>query len=171
MADKPKPRPRTGGAPVGRRAMLGMLSAGAAGLAAAPYLQRGWEGLLAAASEVDATGLAGLLPDPGGFRYYSVVGSVPHKDRTDYELRIGGLVERPRTYTLDQLRALPQTRVVHDVQCTLGGEHGIEGWEYYCGARGHHERSAKYLTWDSVDKMASSDVFRAVPLIGPRPVL
>lgn len=53
----------------------------------------------------------------------------------------------------------------------LGGEHGIEGWEYYCGARGHHERSAKFLTWDSVDKMASSDVFRSVPLIGPRPVL
>jgi hypothetical protein len=53
----------------------------------------------------------------------------------------------------------------------LGGEHGIEGWEYYCGPRGCHERSAKFLTWDSVDKMASSDVFRAVPLIGPRPML
>ncbi|MFJ7495130.1 alpha/beta hydrolase [Streptomyces sp. NPDC097727] len=53
----------------------------------------------------------------------------------------------------------------------LGGEHGIEGWEYYCGARGYHERSAKFLTWESIDKMASSDVFRAVPLIGPRPVL
>jgi len=53
----------------------------------------------------------------------------------------------------------------------LGGQHGIEGWEYYCGARGHHERSAKFLTWDSVDKMAASDVFHAVPLIGPRPML
>lgn len=53
----------------------------------------------------------------------------------------------------------------------LGGEHGFEGWEYYCGPRGHHERSAKYLAWDSVDKMASSDVFRALPLIGPRPML
>jgi fermentation-respiration switch protein FrsA (DUF1100 family) len=53
----------------------------------------------------------------------------------------------------------------------LGGRHGIEGWEYYCGARGHHERSAKFLAWESVDKMASSDVFHAVPLIGPRPML
>ncbi|MFC8516264.1 alpha/beta hydrolase [Streptomyces sp. NPDC057257] len=53
----------------------------------------------------------------------------------------------------------------------LGGEHGVEGWEYYCGPRGHHERSAKFLTWESVDKMASSDVFHAVPLIGPRPIL
>lgn len=108
------------GAPVGRRAMLGMLAAGAAGLAAAPTLQRGWENVLGAASQVDATGLTGLLPNPGGFRYYSVVGSVPHKDATNYELRIGGLVDRPATYTLTDLRALPQTRVVHDVLCTDG---------------------------------------------------
>jgi DMSO/TMAO reductase YedYZ molybdopterin-dependent catalytic subunit len=100
--------------------MLGMLGAGAAGLAAAPYLQRGWEGFLAKASEVDATGLTGLLPNPGGFRYYSVVGSVPHKDATNYELRVDGLVDRPKTYTLDELRAMPQTRVVHDVLCTDG---------------------------------------------------
>jgi DMSO/TMAO reductase YedYZ molybdopterin-dependent catalytic subunit len=100
--------------------MLGMLAAGAAGLAAAPYLQRGWEGFLGAASQVDATGLTGLLPNPGGFRYYSVVGSVPHKDETNYELRIDGLVDRPKTYTLADLRALPQTRVVHDVLCTDG---------------------------------------------------
>ncbi|HET6711432.1 alpha/beta hydrolase [Amycolatopsis sp.] len=53
----------------------------------------------------------------------------------------------------------------------LGGRHGIEGWEYYCGPRGHHERSAKFLAWESVDRMASSDVFHAVPLIGPRPIL
>ncbi|WLW57287.1 molybdopterin-dependent oxidoreductase [Streptomyces sp. YU58] len=115
-----EPKPRTGGAPVGRRAMLGMLGAGAAALAAAPYLQRGWEGFLAKASEVDGTGLTGLLPNPGGFRYYSVVGSVPHKDETTYALRVDGLVERPKTYTLAELRAMPQTRIVHDVLCTDG---------------------------------------------------
>jgi fermentation-respiration switch protein FrsA (DUF1100 family) len=53
----------------------------------------------------------------------------------------------------------------------LGGEHGAEGWEYYCGTRGFHERSAKTLAWESIDKMASYDVFHAVPLIGPRPIL
>ncbi|EFC79294.1 alpha/beta hydrolase [Parafrankia sp. EUN1f] len=53
----------------------------------------------------------------------------------------------------------------------LGGQHGIEGWEYYCGSRGYHERSAKFLAWESIDRMASSDVFHAVPLIGPRPIL
>ncbi|MER6062348.1 molybdopterin-dependent oxidoreductase [Streptomyces sp. NPDC001792] len=118
MAEKPKRTPA--GAPVGRRAMLGMLGVGAAGLAAAPYLQRGWESFLGAASQVDATGITGLLPNPGGFRYYSVVGSVPRKNESNYQLSIGGLVERPRTYTLPELRAMPQTRVVGDVVCTDG---------------------------------------------------
>ena len=108
------------GAPVARRTLLGMLGVGAAGLLAAPYLQSGWESVLAKASENDPTGLTGLLPNPGGFRYYNIVGSVPRKDETNYELKIDGLVDRPRTYTLADLRALPQTRVVHDVQCTDG---------------------------------------------------
>lgn len=119
MAGKPKPDPESG-APVGRRALLGMLGAGAAGLAAAPYLQRGWENFLGAASQADATGLTGLLPNPGGFRYYSVVGSVPHKDETNYALKVRGLVDRPKTYTLADLRAMVQARVVADVLCTDG---------------------------------------------------
>ncbi|MEV0850693.1 molybdopterin-dependent oxidoreductase [Streptomyces sp. NPDC049954] len=108
------------GAPIGRRAMLSVLAAGAAGLAGAPYLQRGWEKFLGAASQADPTGVTGLLPNPGGFRYYSVVGSVPRKDDTTYALKISGLVDRPGTYSLPELRQLPQTRVVHDVLCTDG---------------------------------------------------
>lgn len=38
---------------------------------------------IAAASQADATDLTGLLPDQGGFRYYSAVGSVPRKDETE----------------------------------------------------------------------------------------
>ncbi|MGV9365619.1 alpha/beta hydrolase [Amycolatopsis sp. NPDC003731] len=53
----------------------------------------------------------------------------------------------------------------------LGGEHGVEGFEYYCTPRGEHERSAKSLAWPSVDKLASFDAFHAVPLIAPRPLL
>lgn len=53
----------------------------------------------------------------------------------------------------------------------LGGEHGAEGFEYYCTSRGAHERSAKFLTWESIDKLAFYDAFFAVPLIGPRPML
>ncbi|MFF4486370.1 alpha/beta hydrolase [Streptomyces sp. NPDC001544] len=53
----------------------------------------------------------------------------------------------------------------------VGGRHGIEGFEYYCTPRGEHERSAKSLAWQSIDKLASYDAFFAVPLIGPRPLL
>ncbi|WTV48583.1 alpha/beta hydrolase [Kitasatospora sp. NBC_00039] len=53
----------------------------------------------------------------------------------------------------------------------LGGEHGAEGFEYYCTPRGAHERSAKSLAWASVDRLAGFDAFFAVPLIGPRPML
>ncbi|MET8561025.1 alpha/beta hydrolase [Streptomyces flaveolus] len=53
----------------------------------------------------------------------------------------------------------------------LGGEHGVEGFEYYCTPRGRHERSAKFLVWESVDKLAAFDAFHAVPLIGDRPLL
>ncbi|THA76069.1 alpha/beta hydrolase [Streptomyces sp. A0642] len=53
----------------------------------------------------------------------------------------------------------------------LGGEHGVEGFDYYCTPRGEHERSAKFLAWQSIDKLAFFDAFHAVPLIGPRPLL
>ncbi|MFD6339721.1 molybdopterin-dependent oxidoreductase [Streptomyces sp. NPDC060131] len=97
-----------------------MLGLGAAGLVTAPYLQRGLEAFLGSAADKDPTGLTGLLPNGGGFRYYSVTGSVPRKGPDTYRLTVGGLVDRPATYTLDALRALPQTRIVRDVQCVTG---------------------------------------------------
>jgi DMSO/TMAO reductase YedYZ molybdopterin-dependent catalytic subunit len=113
-------RPEKRGAPVGRRVFLGTLGLGALGVYAAPTLQRGTEAFLAGASQLDPSGLTGLLPNGGGFRYYSVTTSVPHKDATNYQLTVDGLVDRPKTYTLDDLRALPQTRMVRDVQCVTG---------------------------------------------------
>ncbi|MER5887603.1 molybdopterin-dependent oxidoreductase [Streptomyces sp. NPDC001941] len=108
------------GSPIGRRVFLSMLGLGAAGVAAGPYLQRGLESFLASAADKDPTGLTGLLPNGGGFRYYSVASSVPHQGAADYRLRVDGLVTRPATYTLRDLMALPQTRLVRDVQCVTG---------------------------------------------------
>lgn len=114
------PSPETGGTPVGRRLVLAMLGLGAAGVVAAPALQRALENGLGAVADKDPTGLTGLLPNGGGFRYYSVATSVPRKTAADYRLTVDGLVDRPATYTLDSLAALPQTRVVRDVQCVTG---------------------------------------------------
>jgi fermentation-respiration switch protein FrsA (DUF1100 family) len=54
---------------------------------------------------------------------------------------------------------------------TLGGEHGYEGFEYYCTPRGQHPRSTKRLQWTSIDHLALFDAWAAVPLIGRRPLL
>ncbi|MER5810711.1 molybdopterin-dependent oxidoreductase [Streptomyces sp. NPDC002033] len=108
------------GAPVGRRLVLGTVALGAAALVAAPALRRAVEGGLGAAAGKDPTGLTGLLPNGGGFRYYSVASSVPRRAPADYRLTVDGLVDRPATYDLDALRRLPQTRVVRDVQCVTG---------------------------------------------------
>ncbi|MFK0048717.1 molybdopterin-dependent oxidoreductase [Streptomyces sp. NPDC090741] len=97
-----------------------MVGLGAAGLVTAPYLQGGFDAFLGAAATKDPTGLTGLLPNGGGFRYYSVASSVPERGPENYRLTVDGLVDRPMTYTLDALRALPQTRVVRDVQCVTG---------------------------------------------------
>ncbi len=53
----------------------------------------------------------------------------------------------------------------------LGGEHGFEGFEYYCTPRAEHPRSTKFLTWSSVDRMGTFDTFAFVDLITPRPLL
>jgi fermentation-respiration switch protein FrsA (DUF1100 family) len=53
----------------------------------------------------------------------------------------------------------------------LGGEHAVDGFDYYCTDRAQHERSAKTFTWESVDRMAAFDAFRFVHLIAPRPIL
>ncbi|MFD5079236.1 molybdopterin-dependent oxidoreductase [Streptomyces sp. NPDC058371] len=112
--------PEERGTPIGRRVLLGTLGLGALGVVTAPVLQRGMEGFLGGAADKDPTGLTGLLPNGGGFRYYSVTSSVPHKNATDYRLTIDGLVDHPKSFTLADLRALPQTRLVHDVQCVTG---------------------------------------------------
>ncbi|MFJ8491878.1 molybdopterin-dependent oxidoreductase [Streptomyces sp. NPDC094038] len=115
-----EPRRAEEGSPVGRRVFLGTIGLGALGLVTAPVLQRMTETVLGAFSGKDPTGLTGLLPNGGGFRYYSVTGSVPDKTAANYQLKIDGLVDKPNTYTLDELRALPQTRLVKDVQCVTG---------------------------------------------------
>jgi fermentation-respiration switch protein FrsA (DUF1100 family) len=53
----------------------------------------------------------------------------------------------------------------------LGGEHAFEGFEYYCTPRAAHPRSAKFVTWSSVDRMGIFDAFAFVDLIAPRPLL
>ena len=108
------------GAPVGRRVILGMIAAGALGVVFGGRIQSAVNSGLAPITQRDPTGLTGLLPTGGQFRYYSVTGDQPHRSEATYSLTVGGLVERPVTYTLAALRALPQTQLTKDFQCVTG---------------------------------------------------
>jgi len=58
-----------------------------------------------------------------------------------------------------------------DQAYALGGEHAVEGFEYYRTARTQHPRSTQFMPWRSIDLMASFDAFRFIGLIAPRPLL
>jgi DMSO/TMAO reductase YedYZ molybdopterin-dependent catalytic subunit len=97
---------------LGRAAFLGIVGAGVAGL----FLGR------------DAMRVAGrILPDSvesivpsSGWRIYTIGNSIPRIDPAAYRLTITGAVERPVTYTLDDLRALPRAEQVSDFHCVTG---------------------------------------------------
>lgn len=97
---------------IGRAAFLGLVGAGVAGL----FVGR------------DAMNVVGrLVPDDvqafvptSGWRIYTIGSSIPRLDPAEYRLTIAGAVERPVTYTLDDLRSLPRAEQVSDFHCVTG---------------------------------------------------
>jgi DMSO/TMAO reductase YedYZ molybdopterin-dependent catalytic subunit len=102
----------TEGVPVGRRVVLGMLGLGAAGVLFGSRVSDTVNRLF---SPLDAA-----LPAAGGFRIYTVTGSLPSRSASEYRLKVTGLVDRPLELTLAQLQAMPATRLVKDFQCVTG---------------------------------------------------
>ena len=98
---------------VGRRLFLGLVALGAAGVAVGAKVQN-------AVGRRLGQGLGSLLPGGDHFRIYSVSGTLPLIRPDAYRLHVGGLVTRPTTYTLDDLKALPSTHVVRAFQCVTG---------------------------------------------------
>ncbi len=125
----PEPAPRSGGPtkPVGRRVVLGMLALGAAGIVAGKYVQNGLDAVLQPIQRVDPTGLSDLLPGDQ-FRLYTVTSGFP-SEPANYHLTVDGLVEQPLILTLDDLMALPPTRLVRDFQCVTGWRVPQVHWE------------------------------------------
>ncbi|WP_460868162.1 molybdopterin-dependent oxidoreductase [Rhodococcus aerolatus] len=108
------------GAPVGRRVFLGLVGLGALGVAVGAPVQRGLSEALAPVQLRDPTGLTALLPLGNEFRFYSVTGAVTPADPATYRLTVDGLVQRPGSYSLDDLATLPQTGYTRDFQCVTG---------------------------------------------------
>jgi DMSO/TMAO reductase YedYZ molybdopterin-dependent catalytic subunit len=108
------------GTRVGRRVVLGLFGVGALGVVFGSRVQDGLNRLLAPVESRDPTGISSLLPLGDSFRYYSITGSVPPRDAATYRLTVSGLVDKPVTYTLADLQAMPQTDLVRDFQCVTG---------------------------------------------------
>jgi DMSO/TMAO reductase YedYZ molybdopterin-dependent catalytic subunit len=67
-----------------------------------------------------ASQLVGNLFPVGGWRIYTISGSMPVFDAKSWRLEIGGLVRRPASISYEQLLALPRTSQVSTFHCVTG---------------------------------------------------
>src|SRR4051795_4962990 len=110
--------------PVGRRAFLGLVLGGLSAFAWAGPASRVLSPLTSGFSQLGAN----LLP-AGGWRIYTITGVMPDLDAAAWRLQVDGLVRRPRTFSLADLRALPRAEQVSTFHCVTGwtGREGAWG--------------------------------------------
>jgi DMSO/TMAO reductase YedYZ molybdopterin-dependent catalytic subunit len=127
---------------------VGMIGVGALGIAFGAKVQ-------SVVGDALGSGLGGLLPGGDRFRIYTITDSFPSIPDSQYRLRISGLVNRPITFTLNDLHAMPRTRLVKDFQCVTGWRVPDVHWE---GVRLSHvleaaglRAEARALEFDSYD--------------------
>jgi len=101
--------------PYGRRAFLGLVGGGLTSLLWARPAARVLAPVTSQFSQ-----LAGNLFPVGGWRIYTISGSMPLFDERTWRLEIGGLVRKPVSLTFEQLRALPRAEQVSDFHCVTG---------------------------------------------------
>ncbi|MGO8874891.1 MAG: molybdopterin-dependent oxidoreductase [Acidimicrobiales bacterium] len=104
---------------VGRRAVLGVATLGAAGIVLGSRVENRLGGALTRISN-DLGGLGALVPGADEFRIYTVTGSIPTIAPATYRLRVDGMVEHPLDLSLGDLRAMKRTQLVHYFQCVTG---------------------------------------------------
>lgn len=107
---------------VGRRVVLGLTALGVLGVAFGGSVQN-------FLGDTFGSGIGGLLPGGDRFRYYSITGKYPKVSDKKYRLEVTGLVERPTTYTLEDLKALPVTSFTKTFQCVTGWRVPDVEWE------------------------------------------
>jgi DMSO/TMAO reductase YedYZ molybdopterin-dependent catalytic subunit len=95
--------------------VLALLGLGAVGVVTGSRIQDGLDAVL----QPLGSGVDGLLPGGGGFTLYTVTSGFPAAP-ADYRLRFGGMVDHPLSLSVDDLRAMPATRLDRDFQCVTG---------------------------------------------------
>jgi len=101
--------------PYGRRAFLGLMAGGLSSLLWAGPAGRALSPLTSGFSQL----LGNLLP-VGGWRIYTISGSMPILDERSFRLEIDGLVRKPQKLTYQQLLALPRAHQVSNFHCVTG---------------------------------------------------
>jgi len=111
---------------VGRRAILGLAAVGAAGIAFGTQIDSSLGGALTTVSNA-----LGGLPIPGAdeWRIYTVTGSIPTIAPATYRLTVNGMVDHPLTLSIDDLRAMKRTTLMHYFQCVTGWRVPSVRWE------------------------------------------
>ena len=101
--------------------------------------------------------LVGNLFPVGGWRIYTISGSMPEFDPKAWRLEIDGLVGKPRSFTYQELRALLRAHQVSDFHC-------VTGWTVH-GVRWSGVRFAHLL--DQVEPLPEAKAIRFVSLEQP----
>src|SRR5947208_1949000 len=89
----------------------------AGGVSSLLWGKAAWDHLSHAASPVES--LVPLLPS-GGWRIYTVSGSLPRFDEKSWRLRVGGHVRKPVSLSYRELLALPKAEQVSTFHCVTG---------------------------------------------------
>jgi DMSO/TMAO reductase YedYZ molybdopterin-dependent catalytic subunit len=126
---------------IGRGLFLATVAGGVSSLA---WGKSVWSHVSKAAGPVES--LVPLVPT-GGWRIYTVSGSMPTFDRATWRLDVGGLVEKPVSLTYAHLRALPRAEQVSTFHC-------VTGW------------TVKNVHWGGVRITDVFDLVRPVPEAG-----
>ena len=101
--------------PYGRRAFLGLLAGGLSSFFWAPSASNVLSPLTSAFSQ-----LVGNVFPVGGWRIYTISGSMPLFDEKSWRLDISGLVRRPASLTYRDVLALPRAEQVSTFHCVTG---------------------------------------------------
>lgn len=99
----------------GRRGFVVLVAGGLSSLAWAGPASRVLSPLTSGFSQL----LGNLLP-VGGWRIYTITGTMPVFDPSTWRLDIGGLVARPRSLSYAELTALPKAEQVSTFHCVTG---------------------------------------------------
>jgi DMSO/TMAO reductase YedYZ molybdopterin-dependent catalytic subunit len=104
-----------GAKPYGRRAFLALLAGGATS-----FLWAGPASNVLSPVTSSFSQLLGNLFPVGGWRIYTVSGSMPEFDPQSYSLEVHGLVGKPRSFGYEELLALPRSHQVSTFHCVTG---------------------------------------------------